>query len=243
MDNNVFLFNDIDGKFPLLAISYEKEKQINRYFFVFYILIWVIVGYFFKPDVMTLRNISDGFLMGLFVIALVQYLNYRELHKHHISNNKNIQVIIKNEILNIPKREGVVISQEKYNEYVNKGLLETMDIVEYFDKDPDKKKLWSKIKIHPDTSDIWNPDEISYNFMSVLLTLSIIISHLDRTLLYKLFPWIILSFVFSIGSQSMFIWNQNYVEIINEVIIKRKLFILSLSFGFAIISTVLWKYS
>uniref|UniRef100_A0A6C0KDT6 Uncharacterized protein n=1 Tax=viral metagenome TaxID=1070528 RepID=A0A6C0KDT6_9ZZZZ len=243
MDNNIFLFNDITGKFPLLAISYEKEKQINRYFYIIYILIWVIVTYFFKPDIMTLRNISDGFFMGLLVIILIQYLNYRELHKHNITNGKNIQVILKNEILNIPNREGVVVSEEKYDEYVKKGLLKTINIVDYFDKDPDKNKLWSKIKIHPDTTDIWNPDEISYNFMSIILTLSIIISHLDRRLLYELFPWIILSFVFSIGSQSVFIWNQNYVEIINEVIIKKKLFILSLSFGFAIISTVLWKYS
>ena len=101
--------------------------------------------------------------------------------------------------------------------------------------------LWKYFTSPIDSGDDYNQlDLATYNYLAILLTIGGIVRSIDRNKFKKLFPWIILAGLFSLCSQILFKWNISYDQVINEFIIKQKLFIIGISFGISIILSLFY---
>ena len=119
-----------------------------------------------------------------------------------------------------------------------------MSLYDYYD--PNKNKyiqgnLWKHFDSPIDSGDDYNQlDTATYNYVAILLTIGGIVRSINTEKFKKIFPWIILASVFSLCSQILFKWNLSYDQVINEFILKQKMFIVSVSFGISVLLSLFY---
>jgi len=119
-----------------------------------------------------------------------------------------------------------------------------MSLYDYYD--PNKNKyiqgnLWKHFDYPIDSGDDYNQlDTATYNYVAILLTIGGIVRSINTEKFKKIFPWIILASVFSLCSQILFKWNLSYDQVINEFILKQKMFIVSVSFGISVLLSLFY---
>lgn len=252
MKSIVYIFNKDSKRFPRLTTSFLENKQIFT-FYIFYIVVWGLV-YLFLKNTITNRVKLVGFISGLLLIYLFDFLNNQEFSinisqdgNYYLTKSVNDYQVLKDAKginFNLKNDECLLLKKEVFDKLVKEKKIDVVSLYDYYD--PNKNQyvqgnLWKHFDYPLDSGNDYNQlDTATYNYVAILLTIGGIVRSINREKFKKIFPWIILASVFSLCSQILFRWNLSYNQVINEFIIKQRMFLISISFGISVLLSLFY---
>ena len=132
------------------------------------------------------------------------------------------------------RKMGVIVDPQKYAEYKKKGAIKDMYLSELMKK-----------KRHLGAANINNitPFEeivdVSYYHMILMFSLTILVAKIDISLFKLVFPWIILSVIFTLVQSSAWFWETSVENTAKIYVIKQRLFLVGVSFSLTAILIIL----
>lgn len=251
MKNVVYVFSKDSNKYPRLTTSFLSLKQ-RIIFYIFYIITWVLVSRFLKNTISTSIKIV-GFLSGFFLIYIFDFLNNQNYGinisqdgKYFVTKTDDDYQVLKekSEKIDLKENEFILLKKDVFDELVKNENLQVESLYNFYNPNKNnylRGNLWKYFTSPIDSGDDYNQlDLATYNYLAILLTICGIVRSIDRTKFNKIFPWVILAGLFSLCSQILFKWNISYDQVINEFIIKQKLFIVGISFGISVILSLFY---
>jgi hypothetical protein len=251
MKNVVYVFSKDSNKYPRLTTSFLSLKE-RIVFYVFYVITWILVSMFLKNTISTTIK-TIGFLSGFFLIYIFDFLNNQNYGinisqdgKYFVTKTSDDYQVLKenSEKINLKKNEFILLKKDVFDKLVKDENLQVESLYNFYNPNKNnylRGNLWKYFSSPIDSGDDYNQlDLATYNYLAILLTISGVVRSIDRSKFKKLFPWIVLAGLFSLCSQILFKWNISYDQVINEFIIKQKLFIFGISFGISVILSLFY---
>ena len=262
MKEVVWLMNEHPKHLPLMS-AYLPSLTKHLTFITFYIVLWSLSYFIHKAikysELIDSRSMATGFLVGLILL-----LGHRALTKglYQVSiagtgseagnyfllkSNSDYKIVTENTRFRIPKTKIVMMKKDAYLAHKRNGDITDTDVDEYY-KEASKSqlkrgKLWKQLQSSTfvDRASESRLDSTAYHFVMVMLSLAVITAKMDTVLFYALLPWFIMSTIFSIGTQSVFLFNPLVTDVVEEYLTKQTLLIIGLSFGVMVISVILQR--
>jgi len=260
MKEVVWLMNKDTEHLPLMS-AYVPNEMKHWVFIVFYIILWGLSYFIHKAikynDLIDSISIAIGFSVGL-ILLMAHRVFQRQLYQLLIAgtgksmgsffllkSDIDYKIVTENRLFQIPKTKIVMMEKEAYLAHKRNGDIKDIDIKEYYKKastiQSEKGKLWKQLQSSTfvEQGSESHMDHATYHFTLIMLSLAVITAKMNTALFYALLPWFIMATIFSIGTQSVFLFNPLITDAVNEYLVKQKLFIIGLSFGVMAISTIL----
>lgn len=260
MKEVVWLMNEHPEHLPLMS-AYLPSRTQHLIFIIAYIVLWAL-SYFVHTvirysELIGASSIVIGFLVGLILLVAHWILTAQVYQLLVVGEGKtpgsyvllksdtNYKIVTENKLFSIPKTKIVMMAKDAYLDHKRDGNIKDIDIKEYYKKasaDQSKKgELWKQLRdsTFVDRASNSQMDNVAYRFTVIMLSLAVITAKMDTPLFYALLPWFIMATIFSIGTQSVFVFNPLITGVVGEYLIKQKLLIIGLSFGVMAISTIL----
>lgn len=259
MKDVVWLMNEHPKHLPLMS-AYLPNKTSQIIFIVFYVFLWIF-SYFMHTVIKYSESVNKKYFILAFVIGLCLLLLHWFLTAQTyeifaigsgnvgkyalLKSNTNYKLVTDNELFKIPKEKIAMMSNEAYLEHKRSGALKDIDIQDYFkqmgSKQKTKGELWKQLKSSTfvNRTSVSQLDSIAYRFTSIILSLAVVTAKMNIQLFYALLPWFILATIFSIGTQTVFVFESLVPGVIEQYILKQKLLIVGLSFGMIALITIL----
>ena len=260
MKEVVWLMNEHPEHLPLMS-AYLPSQTKHWMFIGFYIVLWGL-SYFIHTaikysELIDSTSIAIGFSVGLGLLLAHRALTrgvYQILTAGTggeagsyflLKSDTHYKMVMENKLFQIPKTKMVMMKKEDYLAHKQNGNIKDIDVEDYYKKASTSQvkrgKLWKGIHLQSDGGRASESrlDSVAYHFIMIMLSLAVITAKMDTPLFYALFPWFIMATIFSIGTQSVFLFNPLIADIVDEYITKQKLLIIGLSFGVMAISAIL----
>jgi len=132
------------------------------------------------------------------------------------------------------KQMGVLVDPEKYAEYKKKGLIHDVGLNQLMKK----KRHLGEADVNSATP-FEQLVDVSYYHMILMFSLTILVAKIDIALFKLIFPWIILSVLFTLVQTAAWFWVPNVEDTARLFIIKQRLFLVGISFSLTAILIIL----
>ena len=239
----VIWLSNVDSKYIPRLTGIDQTRIKKGAYLFFYIFVWVLSYFYLKNKLVSKKPILIGFISGILLLLLFDFLNDQEYfisinneRKYILTYNPNaFHVILKNDAFKINNNTGTIMKKDVLDKLIREKKIKVEKLVDYFNPLKHKKldgNLWKHVSKPIDSGSDYNQlDDATFNYMVVIFTLGIVVSGISKIKLFYVLPWLILSCIFSLCSQSLFRWNSSYKQVLDEFILKQKAFILGISFG------------
>ena len=204
-------------------------------FIIFYILVWGMAAQrYMSPNIY--EPIGVSFITGL--IFLIGYglwenrsfdLIYNK-HTHNMvySTSNEYYKILQKSPYNPPNNSGAMVKKKDYDKLKKEGEIKSTDY-----KSPDQQM--GKLDVLIDTDFV----NLTFQTMIIIFSLGILATYLKRKVFEHVWPWLVLSVVFSFIQAAAPFWTGNSEQDMYLFAVKKRLFIIGLSFCLATVLIVL----
>ena len=239
----VVWLSNVNSKYIPRLTGIDQTRTKKGAYLLFYIFIWALSYLYLKNKLVSKKPILIGFISGILLLLLFDFLNDQEYfisinnkQKYILTYNPDaFYVILKNDSFKTNNSTGTIMKKDVLDKLIREKKIKVEKLVDYYNPFKNKKldgNLWKNVSKPIDSGDDYNQlDDATFNYMVVIFTLGIVVSGISKSKLFHVLPWLILSCIFSLCSQSLFRWNSSYKQVLDEFILKQKAFILGISFG------------
>ena len=238
-NNNVVLLLGTKNKFlPSLTYLPEPKRNIIM-FYIFYIFVWLSVVYYLKDNKNNNLKLI-GFASGFVLLLILDYINNysKEIFVNKKNdaltnlNIENLEVVLDNHFYKFDEIHGILIPYNNFLDLKKNKKLNSVSLKEWLNNQ--YSKSFGHTSIGSSIASLIKIDTklVSSAYMLIcLITLAIITSEISSALSKLIFPYIILSALFSLPILSFLIIDYRLTTLKIQEIIKTKIFTTGISFA------------
>ena len=195
------------------------------------------------------KSIIFSFTTGLFLIILFDIINQNPWEISISNEDRNFYlykplsvgdaVLTKNEIFKFRNKiSGGLVDKNKLEQFVKEGKVEYLSLTDWLNSQFDNISPSVSLDLTKNSVKNLNNEislliRSSYYLFTMLITLAAVSFRFKKKLFFHILPWILICAIVCLGGMFTYFWDNNYSDQINNLIIKKKLLLTSISFSLA----------
>lgn len=242
MEPTIWLVGADNKHMPALSeYLWVSKGQIVMKYVAYFGIWWLVASGYHGRYKGEQAGLLFGFLTGLVLLVANDYLdlyapdvlvNKADGKYYYLSDQAPTRVVFKDDFYKFDKVHAVLVTHAEYKRLAKEKNLESMSLTKYYKQKYMKTFGEASVENPLGGLDITNLilNGGSYLF-SFLITLSMVAARADIKLFKKIFPFVILSGLFSVALIDTWFIQYNYTTMLKIIQLKTRALITAISFG------------